>query len=278
MFDDLDQALRELLIRELPISNDEVDIEFDRPKREWSARLSRPTLNLFLYDVHENQELRQTQPMWQSIRQDDGTVIQRRKPVRIDLHYMITVWATEPEDEHRLLARTLMALFRHPFLPDEVLPQSLQHHQRKIGLMVAQPNALKNPVDIWTVLDNELGPAVDLTVTMALDPYAPTTTPLVISRELRFAQDIRRVPRARREDELEIFFAVRGTLVSKEPLEKARVILVEQGIEVLPRPDGEFLLGRLRRGEYTLEVSAEGYGPTRHQITVPDGDYEIEVK
>ena len=64
----------------------------------------------------------------------------------------------------------------------------------------------------------------------------------------------------------------------KEPLEKARVILVEQGIEVLPRPDGEFLLGRLRRGEYTLEVSAEGYDPTHHQITVPDGNYRIEVK
>jgi hypothetical protein len=181
------------------------------------------------------------------------------------------VWATEPEDEHRLLARTLMALFRHPFLPDDVLPQSLHHQQRKIELLVAQPNALKNPVDIWTVLDNELGPAVDLTVTMSLDPYTPTTTPLVIRRELRFEQ-------AHREDTQEIFFAVRGTLVSKEPLDKARVILVEQGIEVLPRPDGEFLLGRLRRGEYTLEVSAEGYGPTRHQITVPDDNYEIEVK
>jgi hypothetical protein len=278
VFDDVDQALRDLLIQELPISNDEVDIEFDRPKREWSARLSRPTLNLFLYDIHENQKLRQAQPMWQTFRGADGTVTQQRKPVRVDVHYMITVWAAEPEDEHRLLARTMMALFRYPHLPDEVLPPSLQHQQRKIELMVAQPNALQNPVDIWTVLDNEMGPAVELTVTMALDPYAPTTTPLVVRRELRFAQDVRRVPRARREGEQEIFFAVRGTLVSKEPLEEARVVLVEQGIEIIPRPDGEFLLGRLRRGAYTLEVSAEGHVPARHQITVPDDSYDIEVK
>lgn len=275
MFDDLDEALRQLLIRELPISNDEIDIEFDRPKREWSARLSRPTLNLFLYNIHENQKLRQAQPMWETIRNDDGTVTQRRKPVRVDVHYMITVWAAEPEDEHRLLARTMLAFFRNPRIPEDVLPASLKNQPRVIELMAAQPNALQNPVDIWTVLDNEMGPAIDLTVTMALDPYVPTTKSLVTEREVRFAQG---VGRERQEGEQEVFFAVRCTLKSKEPLENARVVLVDQGLEVLPRPDGEFLIGRLRRGAYTVEVSAEGYAPTRHQISVPEGPYTIEVK
>ncbi len=49
MYNDLDEALRQLLIRELPIKNSDVDIKFDQPKREWSGRLNRPTLNLFLY-------------------------------------------------------------------------------------------------------------------------------------------------------------------------------------------------------------------------------------
>jgi hypothetical protein len=275
VFDDLDEALRELLIRELPIANDEVDIEFDRPKREWSARLSRPTLNLFLYEVHENQKLRQAQPMWETVRNEDGTVSQRRKPVRVDLHYMITVWATEPEDEHRLLARTMLALFRTPHLPEDVLPESLRHQTRPIELMAAQPNALQNPVDIWTVLDNELGPAIDLTVTMSLDPYVPTTKPLVTEREVRFAQD---VGRKRQEGEEEVFYAVGGTLLSKEPLQDARVVLVDQGLEILPQTDGEFVIGRLRGGKYTLEVSAEGYAPTRHEISVPEGPYSIEIK
>ena len=43
MFHDLDEVLRQLLIEEIPIKNGEVDIEFDQPSREWSARLSRPT-------------------------------------------------------------------------------------------------------------------------------------------------------------------------------------------------------------------------------------------
>src|SRR5512137_1156548 len=108
MIDDLDEVLRQLLIRELPIKNGEVDVQFDQPKREWSAKVSRPTINLFLHDVRENAKLRQTQPMWDLTQNPDGTVTQRRKPVRVDLHYIITAWATEPEDEHRLLGRTLM--------------------------------------------------------------------------------------------------------------------------------------------------------------------------
>ena len=59
MIEDLDEALRKLLIREIPIRNGEVDVEFDQPSREWSAKISRPTLDLFLWDVRENQKLRQ---------------------------------------------------------------------------------------------------------------------------------------------------------------------------------------------------------------------------
>jgi len=66
MIDELDEVLRKFLIREVPIKNGDVDIKFDMPKREWSARLNRPTLNLFLYDIRENAKLRQAQPMWRS--------------------------------------------------------------------------------------------------------------------------------------------------------------------------------------------------------------------
>src|SRR3990172_3170765 len=113
MIDDLDEALRQLLIRELPIKNGEVDIEFKQPTRQWSARISRPTLNAYLYDVRENVKLRQVQPGWEVSRGNGGGGIRRLNPVRLDCHYLITAWAAEPEDEHRLLARTLMALFRH---------------------------------------------------------------------------------------------------------------------------------------------------------------------
>ena len=38
---------------DVPIKKAEVEIAFDRPTRDWSSRLSKPTLNLFLFDVRE---------------------------------------------------------------------------------------------------------------------------------------------------------------------------------------------------------------------------------
>lgn len=110
IIDFIDEALRQLLTRELPIKNGEVDIAFNQPKREWSACASRPTLNLFLFDIRENNKLRQSTPAFDIERGDNGMVVQRRKPIRLDLYYMITAWAADAEDEHRLLARAVMAL------------------------------------------------------------------------------------------------------------------------------------------------------------------------
>jgi len=55
---DVDEVLRKLLMREIEIKGNQVDIQFDQPKREWSSRLSKPTLNLYLFDLRENLRLR----------------------------------------------------------------------------------------------------------------------------------------------------------------------------------------------------------------------------
>ena len=43
MFQDVDATLRALLLADVPIKKAEVDIAFDRPTRDWSSRLSKPT-------------------------------------------------------------------------------------------------------------------------------------------------------------------------------------------------------------------------------------------
>jgi hypothetical protein len=278
MINELDEVLRQLLIREIPIKKGEVDIKFDQPKREWASRLSRPTLNLFLYDMRENAKLRQTRPMWEFERRDERTTIERRKAVRVDLYYMITAWANDPEDEHRLLTGTLLALFRTPNIPEDMLPPSLQNQPAPISIMAAQEEELQNAADIWSALDNEMRPAIVCVVTMALDPYAPIISPLVRTRELRFGQA--GVPLRERLDEPEkpeVFWTIGGTVHTEQPLEKVRLTLVEQGLEVHLQPEGRFAIGRLQAGEYTLEVSVNGGEPHRYKIAVPSPDYEIEV-
>jgi hypothetical protein len=94
--------LRELLNSEIPISKSEIEISFDRPTRDWSGRLSRPTLNLFLFDIRERKDLRDDVPVVSQ--NENGMAVRQTPPRRIDLTYLVTVWIKEIEDEHRILA------------------------------------------------------------------------------------------------------------------------------------------------------------------------------
>jgi hypothetical protein len=278
MINDLDEALRQLLVRELPVKNGEVDITFDQPKREWSARLNRPTLNLFLYDVHENKKLRQTQAMWEVEKQNGNSFAQRRKPVRVDLQYIITVWATEAEDEHRLMSRILMTFFRFPHLPQDLLPESLQDQPYPIPIIIAQAEDLRNPADLWGAMDNEWRPTIPCVITLAFDPYELVTGPLIRSRELRIGQsDEPRLRRLSKNSEPDVFWTIGGTLHSDKPLEKVQITLLEEGQRIPLQPEGRFAVGNLKAGEYTLEISVGGGKPRRHKITVPSADYNFEV-
>ncbi|MEE8392170.1 MAG: Pvc16 family protein [Anaerolineae bacterium] len=280
MFHDLDEVLRQLLVREIPIRNGEVDVKFDQPSRKWSARLSRPTLNLFLHNIRENIKLRASQ-QWTVERNPDGTATQRRTPARVALHYMITAWANEPDDEHNLLARTLMALFRQPHLPTDLLPESLQDQPMPIPLEVAQEDTLRNPADVWNALDNEIRPAITLVITLSLDPYQPIITPLVRTRELRVGQSAGpSTEELVAEFGLDVFWTIGGTVRTEKQLEELHLTLVERGLDVpiqVEEDEGRFTIGKLRAGEYTLEVAADGRTLKRHKITVPAPDYELEV-
>jgi hypothetical protein len=277
MISALDEVLRQLLIRELPVRNGEVNIEFHQPKREWSARLNRPTLNLFLHHLCENTTLRQ--PEWEIRRNGDGTATRRRTPVRMDLHYMITAWAAEPEDEHRLLSRTLMALYRTATLPENLLPESLQDQPVPIPLRVADPENLRNPADIWSALDNELRAAIACVVTLALNPYQVFTGPLVRTRDLRFGQAVG-LPSERHlveQPASDRFWMVGGSLRGDGPFEGLRLTLVERGLDVPVSDDGGFIIGNLEAGTYTLELTGEGRKPRRGSITVPSPAYDMEI-
>lgn len=278
MIDDLDEALRQLLIRELPVKNGEIDLTFDQPRREWSARLSRPTLNLFLYDLAENKKLRQTQPMWEITHDNNGKATKRRRDVRVDLKYMITAWAAEPEDEHRLLSRTLMVLFRHGDLPEEVLPESLRSQPVPIPLLTAQQEDLVNPSDLWSAMDNEWRPSIVCVLTLALNPYQLEQVPLVRTRELRTGQTAGRVAEQQLvESSRRRTWSVGGQIRSDQPLANLRLTVVERGREAVLLPGDYFVFNNLQAGDYTLEIVAEGRPPRRYPISVPGADYEFEV-
>lgn len=271
MFDRLDEALRQMFIRELPINNNEIDIDFKQPKREWSARLSRPTLNLFLYDIRENNKLRQQQPMWDV--QHNGKVARRqRKPILINLHYLITAWATEPEDEHRLLARATYALYRNPYVPREFLPPDLADLAEDVIILKAQYDMLDKPSDIWSTIDNQWRPFIPVMLIVPIYPFDVILEPVVTGREVRVGeleQNTVGRQRLREESGQSRYFSIGGQLRGAKPLENPRLRLLDWGLDIEVEPTGEFKIGRLRAGEYTLEASAKGYLPRQYPVTVP---------
>jgi hypothetical protein len=275
MIDELDEGLRKLLVREVPIRAGEVEVSFHQPSREWSSRLSRPTLNLFLYDVRENTRLRFDQ-MYKELDRKDGKVTQVRKPLRYDLFYMLTAWAKDPEDEHRILGRALVALSRNAFLPEDLTPASARGVTPPlppVALQVAQRDVLERPSDIWNVMDNLMRPAVPCVVTVALNPFAPFAVPMTREAEFKLG-DADTTDFSQHPGDI---FAVRGKLKSRAPLQPARVRVLEKGLDVPVEPGGDFAFGGLRAGQYTFEVVVEGRAPSRHTVTVPSPTYDFEV-
>ncbi|MCW5851049.1 MAG: DUF4255 domain-containing protein [Anaerolineae bacterium] len=178
LINDLNQTLKELLTQATGLTTDDADITFEIPSKSqpWASDTgkSKPTINLYLYDLRENRELREVGWDWEEERERNGRASGRvkytRRPMRINLSYMITCWAGDTETEHALLWMALETFSRHSPIPNEVLQGALDQLDRPIRTEVAQPDGvLKNVSDFWGALENNLRPSVNLTVTLDLD-------------------------------------------------------------------------------------------------------------
>ena len=286
MIADLDETIKKVLIEDMPIKNGEIDVKFEQPKREWSAKLTKPTVNIFLYDIRENVELRRAQyeRVLNGNRQE--TVAKMKNlPRRIDCYYMLTTWAAEPEDEHRLMTRCLMTLFRHPILPRHLLVGTLRSPRYDIQTHVARHDKLTNPAEVWSALDNEMRPSVSYTATLALDPWTEFTAPVVRTLTFRAGQTST-LPTYQQLDEgsevpekIYIGGIVRGKDKEKEPKPGLEVAIKGTGWFDKTDNEGRFRFGAIPAGDYTLVVWPEKGKPKEQKISVPGegGDYDLEI-
>lgn len=282
MIPDVDEVLKKLLIHEIQIKGNEVDIQFDQPRREWSSRLSKPTINLFLFDIRENLRLRGAE-QYRTITRPDGVSEIRRNPVRMDLRYLMSAWVKEPEDEHLLLASAINGLLRNPFLPEKLLTKNLKDQPSPMPIEVATFPPEAGPIDkfseIWGVLDNEMRPGILLTVTVSFDPYKPAEYKQVRTRELGFFQD----PNPKKPDEKmrtrsRNYRTVSGTIKSEKYAPTSlSLILVETQQPVEISDKGEYALHKIADGEYHLDILLNQKVLKRHKLVVPAKNYDIQL-
>ena len=107
MLNAINQAFASLLRDRGLIDPLDVDVRFDVPSEEWVESLTRPTVNAFLFELHENTDKRDSAPVTTI---NGGRAERRMAPRRIDLMYMVSVVTADVEDENELLWRVLATL------------------------------------------------------------------------------------------------------------------------------------------------------------------------
>ena len=188
MIHELDQSLENLIYEQGKINRSEIDISFEIPNGDWSARLSRPTIDLWCFDIRENLRLRNAD-LSSALARRERTARISAPPRRFDLCYLVTAWVRKVEDEHQLLWRVLTALMQVPLLTPEMGVGAVRDQEFDIPLVVANmPEFQVSITDLWSVVNNQMRLGFILTATVALDTGRGIEVPLVFEKSLEFGQ------------------------------------------------------------------------------------------
>jgi len=268
---DLDETIKQLLIKKGAFDPTEVDISFGVPDREWSASISKPTVNFYLYDIRENHELRTLD--WFVEKDPNGMATRKKNPSRMDLSYLITVWTNDIEDEHRLLWHVLLTLSSYRQLPEELLSGQLTGQYYPIKTSTAQPDGLlSNPADFWAALDNELKPSISYVVTLPLDLDVALTSPVVRTKVIGV-----KAP----DTEIEKLVQVAGTVHEAgkptQGIPGVKVVAKELRMTAETDDQGHYSFPKLSEGKHTFEVLISGKKVREALVTVPSASYDLEV-
>ncbi len=271
MISDLDDSLKKLLTKKGGLDPAEIDISFEMPNREWSASVSRPTVNLYLYDIHENRELRNNE--WWGTTREKGIITKKMPPLRIDLSYLVTVWTNDMADQHRLLGHLIKTLSLHRELPGDILSGQLKRLEWPLRAFTAQPDGvLRNSADFWSALDNQLKPSINYVVTLPMDLDVAISAPEVRTKVLRFGRDGESV-----EQFTEIGGVVRRKGKPDQVIPDATILVKELQVTALTSKDGRYTLGAMDSGSFTLKIMVPGEKDRQAKVRVPSPSYDLDL-
>src|SRR3954447_21159991 len=251
MLADLDETLRSLLKEELERHGFEgVDIAFDAPARDWSGQLSKPTVNLFLYDLREAELQRSSE--WSRVKKD-GRRIESRPPMIVECSYAVTAWTQAVEDEHRLLSQVLAILFAYPQLPVERLNGRLQNGSQPwpIKGRIGQGKGEKS--DFWTAVGGQYKVSLDYVARLSVESGAKKERgPEVRTQTVRTS-----LSDAPKRTVLEMHRSTGKVKDSNgQPLADVWVTLPDVGSLAVSGEDGQFRFDRLPPGRHRLLARA----------------------
>lgn len=271
----------------------DADVVFDRPDSTFQPPQQKSVVDLFLYDIKENLELRSNEP---EVRHENGQAIITPAPRRIECSYLVTAWPQDPTppslemQEHRLLSQTLQVLGRSPTIHEKFLKGSLAKEQEPPGppgplnpnaplapalppvskppppMIAPMVNGMKSPAEFWTAMGNQLRASFTVTVTISMPFMDAATATLVTTRHLDAGP---------LEGEPDRLTQIGGEVVDQAGVGVAGAVvdIIDAGQRVRLRAtsdsDGRYTFRRIPHGAHTVRVAAVGFQVLTQALDVP---------
>jgi len=285
MFHYLD-AMLQTLLNDSAAPRLVVDAEtsFVTPEKSFKPQLTDNAINLFLYEVKENRELRQTAPN-RDLRDEPRAI--KRAPLRVDCAYMVTAWSKKTgevgvTESHNLLGQAFYWLSRFPEIPEQYLTAAgLTGQLFDAPTMVAQMDGAKSAGEFWNALGIPPRPYFNLIVTICMDLDQAVEDSIVTTMSSRYLQ----TEEPSSEEEI---LLIGGTVRDNagKPVPNAWVLMepydpVRDNEMKVTDKDGHFVIKKAVRGVgFSLRARATGYPetPPRQFDVVPSatGEYDLQ--
>lgn len=230
-------------------------VAFDRPSENFTPNVS--TINLFLFDVRENLELRSNEP---DITLQARVYQIRQAPIRVACSYLVTAWPAGGGDlalqEHHLLSQALLVLARYPKVPPSFLRGALVGQEPLLPMMTAKSEGVSEPHEFWAAIGNKMRPSFVVTVTISMQPFPQAVlAPEVIASSVRLD---RRAPGGQVPGATARFRIGGRATQGGVAVADASVELRELGLSARTDGEGRYQIGAMPAGTYTLRLDKDG--------------------
>jgi len=274
MFQDLDSTIAKILNDPAsPTKVANADVSFLTPDKNFAP--GQATVDLFLYDVKENRELRDPTPI---LERKGNSFIRKPPPLRMDCSYIVTTWSTKNgaakvSEEHGLLGEALLWLTRFSTIPEKYWQGSMANPRQLYPppTMIAQVDPNKNAGEFWDALAIPPRPAFYLTVTIAMDLGIEESGPLVTTHSSNVASS--------GDPARENWVQIGGSILDLNGLGigNALVDVLDAGLRTTSGADGRYKFLRVPTGPRTIRVVAVGFQPKTQPLVVPGLPEQYDV-
>jgi Pvc16 N-terminal domain/Carboxypeptidase regulatory-like domain len=276
MIDDLSKTIRAVLhdpafATVFPELNG-AEIVFDRPLDPFTP--AHTTVDVFLYDVRENLELRLNEVTTTRV---GNQVVTHPAALRLACSYLLTAWPVGGTDlafqEQKLLMQALRVLSHYPIIPASFLQGTLMGQDPPLPMVTLHPDALKNLAEFWSSLGSKLKPSLTVTVTISVPVFSDITDFVVSTHTTSYAPGTGVPP------ESLIHFGGRVIDNHSNGLEGALIDILDLGMRETTDADGQFNFTTVGAGSYNVRATATGFQPATKAVTVPGlpDDYVIQL-